>query len=101
MAPYRETVGLIAPCDADEKLAAFAKAKGFGWPRDVMRHSFISYAVALTQQIGQVALWAGNSESIVKRHCLERVTEEEGRAYFAILRNQRGNVVPMGRTAKG
>lgn len=101
MAPYRETVGLIAPCDADEKLAAFAKAKGFGWPRDVMRHSFISYAVALTQQIGQVALWAGNSESIVKRHYLERVTEEEGRAYFAILPSQPGNVVPMGRTAKG
>ena len=35
-----------------------------------MRHSF-SYAVASAQQIGQVALCAGNSEAIIKRHCLD------------------------------
>ena len=84
LAPYRESVGLIAPVNAYKKLSAFAKAKGFQWTPDVMRHSFISYAVASVQQIGQVALWAGNSEAIIKRHYLERVTQKEGKAFFSI-----------------
>lgn len=100
LAPYRESVGLIAPSRVDEMLAAFAKAKGYRWPFDVMRHSFISYAVALTQQIGQVALWAGNSEAIIKRHYLERVTEDEGKAFFAIMPKHPPNVVPMREAAK-
>lgn len=86
--PYRESVGLIAPAIAYKKLSAFAKSKGIQWSSDVMRHSFISYAVAAAQQIGQVALWAGNSEAIIKRHYLERVTEEEGKAFFAIQPNR-------------
>jgi integrase len=85
LAPYRESISLIAPPNAYKKLSAFARSKGFTWTPDVMRHSYISYAVAFTQQIGQVALWAGNSESIIKRHYLERVTETEGKAFFAIL----------------
>ena len=83
--PYRESVGQIAPAIAYKKLSAFTKTKGFQWSPDVMRHSFISYAVASAHQIGQVALWAGNSEAIIKRHYLERVTEDEGKAFFAIL----------------
>ena len=100
LAPYRESVGLIAPPRVDERLAAFAKGKGYGWPFDVMRHSFISYAVALTQQIGQVALWAGNSEAVIKRHYLERVTEDEGKAFFAIMPKHPRNVVPMREAAR-
>ena len=84
LAPQRESVGLIAPANAYKKLSAFAKGKGFRWTPDVMRHSFISDAVASVQQIGQVALWAGNSEAIIKRHYLERVTQKDGKAFFAI-----------------
>lgn len=95
LADFKNAKGLIAPSHADKKLAAFAKAKGFGWPKDVMRHSFISYAVAMTQQIGQVALWAGNSEAIIKRHYLERVTEAEGNAFFSILPGEPANVIAI------
>jgi hypothetical protein len=45
------------------------------------------------QQIGQVALWAGNSEAIIKRHYLERVTQKEGKAFFAIVPKTSGKVV--------
>ena len=82
----------------DETLAAFAKAKGYGWPFDVMRHSFISYAVALTQQIGQVALWAGNSEAVIKRHYLERVTEDERQG---VLRDRAQTSPQRGADARG
>ena len=64
-----------------------------------MRHSLISYAVAFVQQIGQVALWAGNSEAIIKRHYLERVTQEEGKAFFAIAPNTPGKVLPKRKAA--
>lgn len=98
LAPYRESVGVIAPANAYKKLSAFAKANGFTWTPDVMRHSFISYAVASVQQIGQVALWAGNSEAIIKRHYLERVTQKEGKAFFAITPKMPTNVVPLRKT---
>ena len=100
LAPYRESVGLIAPANAYKKLSAFAKAKGFQWTPDVMRHSFISYAVASVQQIGQVALWAGNSEAIIKRHYLERVTQNEGKAFFAITPNKTGKTTTARKVAK-
>lgn len=96
LAPYRDDSGPIAPIDADEKLSAFAKKHGFDeWPRDVMRHSSISYLVAKLQQIGQVALWHGNSEHVVKKHYLELVTVKEGEAYFEIMPGLPANVIPM------
>lgn len=83
--PFAARHGLIAPRQADDKLAAFAKHMGLPWPRDVMRHSYISYTVARTEQIGGVALWAGNSEGVVKTNYLEMVTKAEGEAYGGIL----------------
>jgi integrase len=91
MADYRDKNGLIASGKAYRELSAFAKSKGIAWSPDVMRHSFISYAVALTESVGKVALWAGNSEAIIKKHYLERVLKKEAEAFFAIL--------PMARAA--
>jgi len=34
------------------------------WPRNVLRHSFISYRIATVKSADQVALEAGNSPSI-------------------------------------
>ena len=93
--PFATRHGLIAPRQADDKLAAFAKHMGLPWPRDVMRHSYISYTVARTEQIGGVALWAGNSEGVVKTNYLEMVTKAEGEAYGGILPKWPENVVPL------
>ena len=56
----------------------------FKLTHDEARHSFISYHVALHRSVGDAALQAGNSESIVKRHYLNTHTEEEGGAFFGI-----------------
>lgn len=53
--------------------------------RDETRHSFISYHVALHRSLGDAALEAGNSESMVRRHYLNLHTREEGEAFFAII----------------
>lgn len=63
--------------------------KHFKLSHDEARHSFISYHVALHRSIGDAALQAGNSESIVKRHYLNTHTREEGGEFFRIVPGKR------------
>ncbi|MCB1130167.1 MAG: hypothetical protein KDN05_03500 [Verrucomicrobiae bacterium] len=75
--------GPIIPPNFD-RLAKLAR-KHFGLTHDEARHSFISYHVAHHRSIGDAALQAGNSESIVKRHYLNTHTREEGAEFFRIV----------------
>jgi hypothetical protein len=59
--------------------------KHFNVTPDETRHSFISYHVALHRSLGDAALQAGNSESIIKRHYLNLHPREEGDAFFHIV----------------
>jgi integrase len=56
----------------------------FGLDHDEARHSFISYHVALNRSVGDAALQAGNSESIVRRHYLNLHPREDGEKFFKI-----------------
>jgi hypothetical protein len=58
--------------------------KYFGITHDEARHSFISYHVALHRSLGEAALQAGNSETIIRRHYLNLHPREEGAAFFNI-----------------
>jgi len=58
--------------------------KHFELEHDEARHSFISYHVALHRSIGDAALQAGNSESIVRRHYLNLHPREEGEQFFRV-----------------
>jgi len=57
----------------------------FGLQNDETRHSFISYHVALHRSMGETALQAGNSESMIKKHYLRMHTADEGSAFFSIV----------------
>jgi len=59
--------------------------KHFGLSHDETRHSFISYHVALHRSVGDAALQAGNSETIVKKHYLNLRPREEGETFFSIM----------------
>jgi hypothetical protein len=78
---------------ADQKSAA-AKA-GFAWKANALRHSFISYRLALTKDIAAVALEAGNSPAIIFRSYRELATESEGAEWFGIVptRGETDNVL--------
>jgi integrase len=65
------------------------------WKRNGLRHSWISYRMALVQNAPQVALEAGNSPAIVFRHYRELVTADEARRWFSIVPEVAVNVVPM------
>jgi integrase len=59
--------------------------KDFGLTHDVMRHTFISMFVAKFRSIGEAAIQAGNSESIIRRHYLDLKSAEEAKDYWGIL----------------
>ena len=64
------------------------KSKQVKWKKNALRHSFISYRVAETQDVAKVALEAGNSPQIIFRHYRELVQPKEAKAWFAIVPNK-------------
>jgi hypothetical protein len=52
---------------------------------DVLRHTFISMFVAKFRSIGEAAIQAGNSESIIRKHYLDLKTVTEAEEFFSIL----------------
>jgi integrase len=55
------------------------------WKDNALRHSFISYRLAETQDAAKVALEAGNSPGVVFRHYREIVKPIEATAWFSIM----------------
>ena len=64
---------------------ALARSLGMDWPGNVLRHSFISYRIAVVKSADQVALEAGNSAAIIFKHYRELVTEDVATEWFPIL----------------
>lgn len=60
-------------------------AKRFALTHDVMRHTFISFFVAKFRSMGEAALQAGNSESIIRKHYLDLKSPGEAEQFFGIL----------------
>lgn len=67
------------------KARQLAKSLGVQWPHNALRHSYISYRIAVVQSAAQVALEAGNSPAIIFKHYRELVTREEADKWFAIM----------------
>ena len=88
LAPWREKTGLIIESEdksgALNELAVKAKIPG-GWRQNALRHSFISYRVALTGDVARTALEAGNSAKMIFRHYREVVDGEASKAWFSIM----------------
>jgi integrase len=73
---------LARPIDAVMRLSERANVE---WKHNALRHSFISYRVAETQNIPQTSLEAGNSVKMINRHYRELVTPEQSKGWFNIL----------------
>ena len=54
------------------------------WKKNALRHSYISYRLALVQNENQVAMESGNSPDMIHHHYKQLVTQEEGREWFEI-----------------
>ena len=62
-----------------------ADAPDFKWKHNALRHSFISYRVAMTQDVAKVSLEAGNSPQMIFKHYRELVRPDAAKAWFAIM----------------
>ena len=67
------------------KARRLAKSLGIPWPHNALRHSYISYRIAVVQSAAQVALEAGNSPAIIFKHYRELVTKESADQWFGIM----------------
>ena len=59
--------------------------KRFTLSHDILRHTFISMFVAKFRSMGDAALQAGNSESIIRKHYLDIKNPAEAEAFFNIM----------------
>ncbi len=64
--------------------AARRYCQGFKWAKNGLRHSYISYRLAVIHDTARVALEAGNSPEIIFGHYRELVTPEEAKAWFDV-----------------
>ena len=65
------------------------------WKHNALRHSFISYRLAETQDVNRVALEAGTSPQMIFRHYRELATPEQAKTWFAIVPLEAKNIVAM------
>jgi hypothetical protein len=79
-----------------EWVRALAKKVGVPWHHDIMRHTGISYAVALTANVDQVALWAGNSRQIIYGSYLNQVTPAEAAEFYGMMPPQEEKIIRLG-----
>lgn len=90
----------LEPCVADgpivqhpetwRDVTALARSLGITWRQDVLRHSAISYWVALTGDVARVALQSGNSSQVIFKHYYQLVTKSAAAAWFAIAPQKKG-----------
>jgi integrase len=66
------------------QIAAARLCEGFVWQENGLRHSFISYRLAILHDTARVALEAGNSPEVIFGHYRELVTPEQAQAWFNV-----------------
>jgi hypothetical protein len=55
------------------------------WKHNGLRHSYISYRLAIVKDVGQVSLEAGNSPGMVFKHYRQLVRESEANEWFGLM----------------
>jgi integrase len=67
-----------------EMISGLARKRGIieGWPQDVMRHSYISYRIALGHSKHEIAEQAGNSEGVIRSRYRRPLRREDGVLWF-------------------
>ena len=82
--PYRQKEGPICANLAIDRIRDIARTAGFGLADNGFRHSFISYRVALTGNIPETSLEAGNSAAMIHKHYRELAAKPEAVAWFGV-----------------
>ena len=82
--PIRGTGPVLPRVEIWRDITALSRTLGIPWERNMLRHSAISYRVATTQNVNQVALESGNSPAIIFKNYRELVTPADAAKWWAI-----------------
>lgn len=87
LAPFACQSGPVCPFERPDKqcfqyLGPAAKVE---WKHNALRHSFISYRLAIIKNVHQVSLEAGNSPQMVFANYRQLVTETQAAEWFQIV----------------
>jgi integrase len=77
------------------KAKGIAKQDAVRWKPNAMRHSYISYRLAVLKSADAVALECGNSPNVIFQHYRELVKEAQAVQWFAVSPAAPANVLPM------
>lgn len=83
--PLKQTEGPIVRLEHPVAQRDAFRAAGVRKLKNGLRHSCISYRVALTGDIPRTSLEAGNSPAIIQKFYLELVTKPQGIAWFSLV----------------
>jgi hypothetical protein len=83
LTPCKQTSGPVC-LHQRPQMAAARLCEGFAWQDNGLRHSFISYRLAILHDTARVALEAGNSPEVIFSHYRELVTPEAAKAWFEV-----------------
>jgi integrase len=103
LARYAKADGpVVKLARTDKQLFIYlAEKSGVPWKHNGLRHSFISYRLAVIKDVGQVSLEAGNSANMCFRHYRQLVRESEANDWFSIASAKKdgADIIPMPPTA--
>ncbi|MFA6176376.1 MAG: site-specific integrase [Phycisphaerae bacterium] len=69
------------------------------WPANALRHSAISYRLAMTPDLAKLAYESGNSPAIIQRHYNGLASPQDANAFFAIMPTVAGNITQFSKAA--
>ena len=115
LAPFRKTEGRVfAPTDLrfnpkdtrpiedsfSYRIAQIADSAKVSLPKNVLRHTAITYRVNSTGDISATALWAGTSVNVIREHYLGAATKDEATTFYALRPAAGSNVISITQAAK-
>ena len=62
-----------------------AERLGIQWKRNALRHSYISYRLAIVPDTARIALECGNSPGVIFTNYRELTTPEQAKEWFSIV----------------
>lgn len=85
LAPHKKKIGRLFPTERSvESILKWVNETLDKWPSNALRHSFVSYRVAQTQDVAKVSLEAGNSPSTIFKNYRELVAKADAKQWFSI-----------------
>ena len=97
LTPLKRNTGAVITIKRPEKNSCeiVADKAGIKWKHNALRHSYISYRMALIHDENKVAAEAGNSPAMIYANYRQVVRPEQATKWFSIIPSIDDNIIPI------